>query len=886
MSTLAGCDLQNAAPLVGAIEKLSDIIRGKSSWDNQRMHLLEQCQQISGSEVCAIFLVHGSKVTLDCDIGYHNHVTGEISPREVSELLTYEVTLPNDANGNPKYDGITGYVARCGTEVSIENEEDLKGYKDSGIWKGRPDSLGIWNEENKFRCLFAVPLKIQDQTIGVLKVENKRDLDGTPTVFSQMDKQILRALGNLFSIAVRLSNFKDLPYDELLSITLTWLESYDRQGLYQNIVELCAKLFKADVCSLFVRTKEEGQEKEKVILVAGRLKDGRLMSPKYFADHAVDASFYNIGIEEGGAYDGLTGEIATMGNPIVLTHNELEDFPSHKGKWNEVIWPNDDFGSMAGVPLKIAGNETIGVLKIERSRTHPEGQLQNKHIDMLAKAASELAKHVDKFIDKNSRHVGPDEDVNFRLIRAKAQTFNRTPIDDVYLEHHRTSICQSDLAYFQHHKDTDKLNSRLPMVLGHETVGIVLRKGPDTWYRSGDKQIETGDKVFVIPQRHCGTCHVCENTQYGENYCPSVKFMASTIDGSLSSVYRYNARLILKLPELLTAEPELAIFSEPMANMVQLVHELGFQTKMNKICLDMKPHDHHDFEYFHLKGDSFTKVFNTITAEEPNPRSLFVCKAVAADPGKRLISQQNIMIKGLGLLGQSQATAIPEFTRIVANPKVLIFGTSVSALLLVLVLIHVYNVAPKNIYLTGRTRTKLDQIRTLTGVTGVTVGPSTNLVEVLNDFVHDGFDVAFECVGGEAVELNIDVALKVLKMKGVLGLFGLTEKMVEIDFSAIVEKNIFLKGSWRAAIKAYEQSLHWIGTIPEMQGVIRSLIDDITVIRKQTKIHNIENEEHLAEVFQAALGHRETLSRIVIGNLNSTSLSGPPCDLQASASRP
>lgn len=866
----------NAKVLASAISTFSEIIRGHKRWDDQKQELLKQCQSLFGAEVCAIFLVRGRKVVLEDHIGYTKFDETEISSKALQKGMTYQFT-PEENSESGHFDGITGQVASTGKEISIDKPTQRATMTSH---RGGPDKLEIWHPEKRpFRCMFAVPLKIVGTTIGVLKVENKRDPEDKDAVFDEVDKEVMRALANFFSIAVKLSYFRGLPYNELITITTDWLEKFDRRNLYQNMAEFCASLFDADVCALFVRTKKIGGTL-RVALAAGRMPNGEPMDPTKLFKNEI-ASTYRMGKIKG-EYDGVTGKIATMGAAVIVNrYDNIKNEEGHKGKWDKFVWggnPKEQFLCMIGVPLKVDEEEyPIGVLKVERKmpeRTEEEESriFAREDLDILSSIADGFAKHIYKLIQAGEE-LRPEGDYEYRLIRSKPETFERKEIGEVVIRHLMTSICKSDIYYFIHDKEPRKLDERLPMALGHETIGEIIQVGPDARYWDTNRKIRTGDKVVVIPLMPCGTCHVCSG-EYGENYCPSSRFMASNAPGSLRSTYQYDANLVLKIDD---ETPEhLALFTEPMSNIVQMINELGFLEKKNRIELDMIPFEEHDFIYFHVKDERFTNVFNTITAEEPRPRTLFVLKN--PDPsvtlGKRKISHANIMTKGLGLLGHNDPEKPHDKSRSIPKPKVLILGSGVSAYLTAILLRYVYDIPQDMITVTGRNYSRLNQFVDV-AQNRINITPYKDDIKALIDALLCGgikpripFDIVFECVGGHpAAENNIKIALDVLNHGGILALFGLTDKNVEIDFSKIIEKEIYIKGIYRGSLESYKTSRDYIRIYSAIRSALEKLVDKETEIRGNKIFHDVENETHLAEIFKKAGEKKEQLGRIVIQKL-------------------
>lgn len=76
-----------------------------------------------------------------------------------------------------------------------------------------------------------------------------------------------------------------------------------------------------------------------------------------------------------------------------------------------------------------------------------------------------------------------------------------------------TGICGSDVHYWQHGRIADFVLTA-PMVLGHESAGIVTRVGP------GVDTHKVGDRVALEPGVPCLKCELCKSGTY--NHCEKV----------------------------------------------------------------------------------------------------------------------------------------------------------------------------------------------------------------------------------------------------------------------------------------------------------------------------------------------------------------------------
>jgi len=99
-------------------------------------------------------------------------------------------------------------------------------------------------------------------------------------------------------------------------------------------------------------------------------------------------------------------------------------------------------------------------------------------------------------------------------------------------------VCRTDL----HIVDGDLTEPKLPLVLGHEIVGEVVRVG------SGVGDLAVGDRVGVPWLGWtCGTCRYCERGQ--ENLCANARFTGYTLDGGFAEYAVADARYVFPLPD-------------------------------------------------------------------------------------------------------------------------------------------------------------------------------------------------------------------------------------------------------------------------------------------------------------------------------------------------
>ncbi|KAJ7638926.1 xylitol dehydrogenase [Roridomyces roridus] len=137
--------------------------------------------------------------------------------------------------------------------------------------------------------------------------------------------------------------------------------------------------------------------------------------------------------------------------------------------------------------------------------------------------------------------------------------------DQVLVAVKKTGICGSDVHYYVHGRIGDFVVND-PMILGHESAGIVSKVG------SNVKHLKVGDRVAVEPGATCRACDACKAGRY--NLCPDIIFAATPpYDGTLARFYCTPADLAYPLPEGVSLED--GAMMEPLAVGIHSVSNLG-----------------------------------------------------------------------------------------------------------------------------------------------------------------------------------------------------------------------------------------------------------------------------------------------------------------------
>ncbi|KAL0260944.1 Endo-1,4-beta-xylanase 2 [Diplodia seriata] len=117
---------------------------------------------------------------------------------------------------------------------------------------------------------------------------------------------------------------------------------------------------------------------------------------------------------------------------------------------------------------------------------------------------------------------------------------------DVLIRVVATGICGSDVHYWQHGR-VGPYEVTSPLILGHESAGVVLATGPLV------STLAAGDAVALEPGVSCTTCTHCRAGRY--NLCAAMKFAATPPhDGTLATTYVLPEECCFRLPQGMTFE--------------------------------------------------------------------------------------------------------------------------------------------------------------------------------------------------------------------------------------------------------------------------------------------------------------------------------------------
>ncbi|KAI9734275.1 MAG: hypothetical protein M1834_002379 [Cirrosporium novae-zelandiae] len=148
-------------------------------------------------------------------------------------------------------------------------------------------------------------------------------------------------------------------------------------------------------------------------------------------------------------------------------------------------------------------------------------------------------------------------------LRIESRLISAVGPDDLEIAIRSTGICGSDLHFYRHYANGDVL-VREPLVLGHESAGIVTAVG------SSVDDFKIGDKVALEVGQPCGSCARCEEGRY--NICKDMQFRSAAklfphAQGTLQERIIHPAKWSYKLPDNVSLDEGALL--EPMGVAIQ-----------------------------------------------------------------------------------------------------------------------------------------------------------------------------------------------------------------------------------------------------------------------------------------------------------------------------
>lgn len=131
-------------------------------------------------------------------------------------------------------------------------------------------------------------------------------------------------------------------------------------------------------------------------------------------------------------------------------------------------------------------------------------------------------------------------------IRLEERPVPTPGLREVLIEVKAVGVCGSDVHYYEHGRIGSYI-VRQPLVLGHETSGVIVAVG------EGVDARRVGERVALEPGIPDGVCRQCRAGRY--NLCPNVRFFGTPpIDGTFTNYVLLPESFAYPLPDALSDE--------------------------------------------------------------------------------------------------------------------------------------------------------------------------------------------------------------------------------------------------------------------------------------------------------------------------------------------
>ncbi|SDD50575.1 NAD(P)-dependent alcohol dehydrogenase [Auraticoccus monumenti] len=150
-------------------------------------------------------------------------------------------------------------------------------------------------------------------------------------------------------------------------------------------------------------------------------------------------------------------------------------------------------------------------------------------------------------------------------VRVEEREVPTPAADEVLVRIEAVGLCGSDVHYYRHGRIGSFVVEQ-PMVLGHESAGVVTAVGSDV------DPTRVGQRVSIEPQRSCRVCAWCKRGEY--NLCPRIEFYATPpIDGSFAEYATIQADFAHPVPDSMSMEA--AALLEPLSVGIATARKAG-----------------------------------------------------------------------------------------------------------------------------------------------------------------------------------------------------------------------------------------------------------------------------------------------------------------------
>lgn len=149
--------------------------------------------------------------------------------------------------------------------------------------------------------------------------------------------------------------------------------------------------------------------------------------------------------------------------------------------------------------------------------------------------------------------------------------------------------------------------------------------------------------------------------------------------------------------------------------------------------------------------------------------------------------------------------------------RIAVIGTGLLGLLTIIFLSRLMHVNKSNLYLIGRSNSKLEKMRDLC--------QTINISNLSMASMMDSFSIVVEAVGGHSMSYSVMLATKLCRPRGRINVFGLSDSVNNINFTEIIKKGLILVGFSRSKFTDYTSLKEIINQNADLVSHVERVID-------------------------------------------------------------
>ncbi len=402
--------------ITNVLANLTSAVAGKFEMQELLNQTLKTTMAMLDAEACSIFLrKEDNPNVLICKAGtgYAEDIIG----------ATYKIG-----------EGLTGTVALTGNFQKIDTKKELDEYKKQGLWKGKYDDKQ-WKGDKEFRNLLALPLIIENEIFGVIKVENKQETKSN--YFSDDDLSTFQIIATVIALAIRnviSQKQKEQQTQAVRGVVSEIAGELDLKKLLDKITNTVMENFHAEVISIFIKP-DDNHDIIECVAAAGYAK--KLLSIPRLEGRPAS---YEIGY-------GFTGAIAKTGEEFNIRNKEQFNELTVRGIWKKEF-NLEQFGdagdlcrNIMALPLR-RRDDIFGVIKVENKIKEYGENFSEDDFDTFKTIANTIALVIEnakfykqtekqlKAISAKAAHRINNQVTNFDYIELVLQREASQPIPD------------------------------------------------------------------------------------------------------------------------------------------------------------------------------------------------------------------------------------------------------------------------------------------------------------------------------------------------------------------------------------------------------------------------------------------------------------------------